>query len=80
MDRPGERLNVPDRLHVEVKPLSLIEAKMRLRPMLDRVVTTEETARLKELYPQGVMEDQLVEVRNMLEGKVNTAPRLVAVG
>lgn len=80
MDRPGERLNVPDRLHVEVKPLSLIDAKMRLRNMLGRAVTTDETAKLKELYPNGVMEDQLVEIRDMLEGKITAAPRLVAVG
>jgi hypothetical protein len=80
MDRPGERLNVPDRLQVEIKPLSLIETKMRLRQMLGYPVTPEQNKMLRELYPDGVMEDQLKEVMNILEGKVNTAPRLVAVG
>lgn len=80
MPRRGTALNVPDLAVPEIKPLSLIEAKMRLRTMLSRAVTTEETAQLKQMYPQGVMEDQLVEIRDMLEGKVKTAPKLVAVG
>lgn len=80
MPRRGTNLNVPDLAMPEIKPLTLIEAKMRLREMLSRAVTTDETAQLKELYPQGVMEEQLVEVRDMLEGKVKAMPRLVAVG
>ena len=79
MDRPGERLNVPDRLQVEIKPLSLIEAKMRLRNMMPDKLTSEQNTLLKQAYPNGVMEDQLVEVRDLLEGKAK-APRLVAVG
>lgn len=79
MDRPGERMSVPDRLHVEVKPLSLLEAKMKLRQMLGRAVTQEENTLLRERYPDGVMEDQLNEVRDLLEGKIIAAPRLVAV-
>lgn len=79
MDRPGERMNVPDRLHVEFKPLTLIEIKMRLRIILGRPVTADENARLREWYPEGVAEDLLPEVVDRLEGKLETAPKLVAV-
>lgn len=80
MDRPGERLNVPDRLHIEVKPLTLIEIKMRLRNMLGRPVTPEENTNLRNWYPEGVLEEQLQEVVDRIEGKVEVAaPRLVAV-
>lgn len=78
MDRPGERLSVPDRVHVEVKPLSLIETKMRLRSMLGRPVTAEENQKIKETYPDGVMEEQLKDVLNLLEGKT-VLQKLVAV-
>ncbi len=79
MDRPGEHMNVPDRLHVEVKPLDHIELKMRLRAMLGRPVTGDENARLREWYPDGVLEDELQSAMDRLEGKVETAPKLVAV-
>lgn len=79
MDRPGERLNVPDRLHVEVKPLDQIELKMRLRTMLGRPLTTEENASLRAWYPEGVLEEHLQQVADRLEGKEDTAPKLVAV-
>lgn len=79
MPRRGTALNVPDLAVPEIKPLSLIEAKMRLRNMLSRAVTTDETAQLKERFPNGIMEEQLNEIRDLLEGKAK-APRLVAVG
>lgn len=79
MDRPGERLSVPDRLHVEIKPLTLIETKMRLRTLLGRAVSTEENTSLRTWYPEGVMEDALPEVVARLEGKLDAAPKLVAV-
>lgn len=79
MDRPGERMNVPDRLHVEIKPLTLIEAKMRLRTLLGRAVTAEENASLREWHPHGVLEELLPEVVSRLEGDTGAAPKLVAV-
>lgn len=79
MDRPGERLNVPSPIHIEIKPLTQTQAAMRLRSMLGRPVAAEDRARLAEWYPQGVMEEQLQEVADRLEG-VFAAPalRLVA--
>lgn len=79
MDRPGERLNVPSPIHIEIKPLTQTQAAMRLRSMLGRPVAAEDRARLAEWYPQGVMEEQLQEVADRLEGKFAApALRLVA--
>jgi len=79
MPRRGTALNVPDLAMPEIKPLSLIETKMRLRPILGYALTAEQNTMLKEAYPNGVMEDQLIQVVEMLENKAK-APRLVAVG
>jgi len=79
MPRRGTALNVPDLAMPEIKPLSLIETKMRLRPILGYALTPEQNTMLKTAYPNGVMEDQLNEVVEMLENKPQ-APRLVAVG
>jgi hypothetical protein len=79
MDRPGERLTVPDRLQVEVKPLDHIELKMRLRALLGRPVTPEENKDLRAWYPEGVLEEHLQLVADRLQGKQDTAAKLVAV-
>ena len=81
IERPGERMNVPDRLHVEIKPLDLIEAKMRLRNMLGQALTTEQNRLLKAHYPEGVPETELKNALDLIEGKVQLeiAPKLVAV-
>jgi hypothetical protein len=80
MDRPGERLNVPNPIHVEIKPLNITQASMRLRTMLGRAVSAEDRALLAEWYPQGVMEEQLQEAADHLDGKfAEPAPRLMAV-
>lgn len=79
MERPGEMMNVPNRLQIEIKPLSNIEAKVKLRNLLGRSLTAADSANLAAWYPDGIMEDQLQEVVLALEGKLETAPKLVAV-
>lgn len=80
MDRPGEALHVPNKLHVELKPLTIIQASIQLRGKLGRPVTTEENASLREWYPDGVPEELLQEVADRLEGKIQEqAPRLALV-
>ncbi len=79
MERPGEMMNVPNRLQIEIKPLSNIEAKVKLRNLLGRTLTAEESDNLKSWYPDGMLEEQLQEAVLALEGKLNTAPKLVAV-
>ncbi|HAF44688.1 MAG TPA: integrase [Gallionellaceae bacterium] len=79
MDRPGERLNVPSPIHVEIKPLTHTQASMRLRSMLGRPVTAEDRAHLVEWYPDGIMEEKLQEAADHLDGKF-AAPVLRLVG
>lgn len=79
LPRRGTALNVPDLAMPEIKPLSLIEAKIRLRKMLGYAVTPEQNVILRDAYPDGVMEDQLKQVMDLLEGRQQAMPRLVAV-
>jgi hypothetical protein len=59
MPRAGSQISVPDRVHVEVKPLTHTEAAMRLRAMLRGAWTPEHYARLVREYPDGVLEEEL---------------------
>ncbi|HSH71567.1 MAG TPA: hypothetical protein VK974_00795 [Methylophilaceae bacterium] len=78
MNKPGQMMNVPDRLHVESKILSLIETKVALRNRLGRAVTAAEDSMLRAAYPGGVKDDAIDEVLALL-ANADTAPRLVAV-
>lgn len=73
MDRPGERMNVPNPIHVEIKPLNPTQLAMKLRTQLGRPVTPEERARIAAWYPGGVMEEQVQEISRRLEGKFGEA-------
>lgn len=78
--RRGSEITVPQRAQIELKPLTHTQAAIQLRPMLGRPVTAEDRARLAEWYPDGVMEEQLQQAADRLEGKfAEPAPRLVAV-
>lgn len=80
LPKRGTAMHVPNPTQIEIKPLTHTQAAMQLRPMLGRPVTAEDRARLAEWYPQGVLEEQLQEVADRLEGKfAEPAPRLVAV-
>lgn len=80
LPKRGTAMHVPNPTQIEIKPLTHIQAAMQLRPMLGRPVTAEDRARLAEWYPQGVMEEQLQEAADHLDGKfAEPAPRLVAV-
>jgi len=80
MDRPGEALHVPNRVQIEVKPLTHTQAAMKLRGMLGRVVGSEDRAQLHEWYPDGVPEEMLQSVADRLAGKgFEQAPRLAIV-
>ena len=77
--RRGSEISVPQRAQVEIKPLTQTQAAMRLRSMLGRPLAAEDREKLAEWYPQGVMEEQLQEVADRLEGKFAApALRLVA--
>ncbi len=78
MARPGEMLSVPDRLHVEIKPLPHAKALMLLRPMLGRAVTIEENQRIAQLYPDGVPVEALQELAATLRAEVAAETQGVA--
>ncbi|MEJ1496358.1 MAG: integrase [Candidatus Sedimenticola sp. (ex Thyasira tokunagai)] len=59
MNRPGTELNVPERASVEIKPLSLIQACRALVGILGRKLEADENAWIRELYPEGVPEEEL---------------------
>lgn len=59
MQRPGSELDVPNRLHVEVKPLSYVEAAKLVMAQLSRSLTPEENRLMRESYPDGIPPDEL---------------------
>lgn len=80
MERPGEAMHLPDRIQVEVKPLTHTQAAMRLRGMLSRAVVAEDRENLLKWFPDGIPEEMLQDAADRLEGKIiEQAPRLVAV-
>jgi hypothetical protein len=77
--RRGSEITVPQRVQIEIKPLNLNQAAMRLRTLLGRPVTAEDRQNITAWYPDGVMEEQLQEAADRLEGKYGR-PGLRLVG
>lgn len=75
----GTAMHVPNPTQIEIKPLSWVAASKSLIGKIGRGLTPEENQWLRSTYPDGVMEEQLQEVADRLEGKFS-APvlRLVA--
>jgi len=59
MRRPGSELDVPNRMHVEVKPLSYIEAARLLISQLGRALSPDDNRAMREAYPDGVPPDEI---------------------
>lgn len=77
LPKRGTALDIPQQVQIEIQPLSFIQAALRLRAMMARVVTAEDHALIRAWHPDGVPEERLQEVADRLEGKlVETAPRL----
>lgn len=78
MARRGSAIGVPDRVTVEIKPLSIIEAARRLR---ERGVemNPERFGSVSEWYPSGVPETELETLAARLTGAIDEAPRLAIV-
>lgn len=80
LPKRGTALDIPQLAQVAVQPLTHTQASMRLRTMLGRSVTAEDRALIAAWHPDGVPEELLQEVADLLDGKlVETAPRLAAV-
>lgn len=78
MARRGSEIGVPDRITVEIKPLTVIEAARRLR---ERGVemNPERFAQVSEWYPPGVPEGELEQLVTRLSVAEDEAPRLAIV-
>ncbi|MDD2721639.1 MAG: integrase [Gallionella sp.] len=81
LPKRGTALNVPNPVQIEIKPLNRVQIGKALREIFGRPVTTEEYASIADWYPSGVMEEQLQEAADRLEGKGKfAAPALRLVG
>lgn len=78
LPRRGSEINLPDRVHVELKPLSDAQLRLQLRQRLSRAATPEEVARIKAWHPAGVMEEDMEAVITRLANQ-NQAPKLAVV-
>ncbi len=59
MPRRGTELDVPQRIHVEIKPLTHVEACRRVVARLQRALTAYENRAVREWYPDGVPEEEV---------------------
>lgn len=59
MNRPGSEVDVPNRVQVAIKPLTIIQAKRSLVRHYDIVMDAENDKQIRHWYPEGVPEDEL---------------------
>lgn len=86
IQRRGTELHVPNPLHVEIKPLTLVEALQELRARRDRSLTRDESAAVQAWFPDGVPVEELDALVTRLDQLAAAGappafdpPRLVAV-
>lgn len=85
--RKGTELHLPNPMHIEIKPLDLIDVLRELLARFGRTPTNAEREAIDAWFPQGVPPEQLESVFQRLEqlssadapSAIPTAPRLVAV-
>lgn len=80
MPRRGTELNVPQRVHVELKPLTHVEACRLLVGKLGRRLTSEDNAAVRAWYPDGVPEDRLDTLAAQLRGETQNSNNAVVNG
>lgn len=80
MVRRGTELDVPDPVHIELKPLDFITASKELRARLDRRITPDEQESIRAWYPDGIPETELDAVAARLRNPVPPRPLLSVVG
>ena len=66
MRRPGTELEVPGQFHVELQPLSHVEAFKRLAAQLGRRLHAEENKAVRCRFPDGVPEETLPQLVEQL--------------
>lgn len=78
--RRGTELDVPNPVHVELRPLGHVQALQELKARLERVLTKAEAAAVREWYPDGVPETELDALALRLAAPAPQRPRLSVVG
>lgn len=68
LPKRGTELTLPNRIHVEIKPLNHVEAAALLRPKVPGW-SPEHMKRLKAGWPNGVMEEDIEQVATALRGE-----------
>lgn len=71
MPRRGTELDLPARVHVELAPLTHVEACRLLIGKLGRRLTAEDNKAVRVWYPDGVPEDQLEILAARLRGEID---------
>lgn len=82
IQRRGTELHVPNPAHVELKPLTHVEALFELRARLQRRLTPDEATLVEQRYPNGVPHEALgalVELILSPPAATEERPRLIAV-
>ena len=82
MQRRGTELHTPSPAHVDLKPLSHVEALYELRAKLGRPLARDEAALVAQRYPDGVPYEDLDALHALLlnpNAEDQPRPRLVAV-
>jgi len=85
--RRGTELHIPNRVHVEDKPLDLVGTLFELRARLGRQLRPHESEAIRAWFPDGVPAEEfdglVARIDQLPEpgaAPTTTAPRLVAVG
>lgn len=77
MRRPGSEMNVPDRVHVEEKPMSVTEACKRLVALLGTREGVNYHQLVRDLYPDGVPESEFEDLVRQVQ---HPRPTMISVG
>ena len=67
MDRKGTDIDVPNKMHVEVKPLTITQAIKQLVNRFNVEMTPELNQQIRNWYPEGILEDELPDVLKRIE-------------
>jgi hypothetical protein len=77
--RRGTDMDVPDPVHVELRPLSHVQALFELKARLARPLTRDEAAAVRTWYPDGIPESDLDALALRISAPVFERPRLSVV-
>lgn len=79
LPKRGTEMDVPLRMQVELKPLDHFHALLQLKALLNRSITPEENALVAQLYPAGVLEDEIKALAERLTQPATTTRHLRVV-